>query len=58
MKPELAFFWSAVALYGVSTFSYIFGFIAKQEKLFTVDLEWRRSIRGFASNTTNQGVSC
>ncbi|HEY6838703.1 MAG TPA: cytochrome c biogenesis protein CcsA [Geobacteraceae bacterium] len=38
MKPELVVFWSAVALYGVSTFSYIFGFIAKQEKLFTVGL--------------------
>ncbi len=38
MKPELLFFWSAVALYGVSTFSYIFGIIAKQEKLFLVGL--------------------
>ena len=38
MKPELVLFWSAVALYGVSTFSYIFGFIAKQEKLFTIGL--------------------
>jgi cytochrome c-type biogenesis protein CcsB len=38
MKPELIFFWSAVALYGVSTFSYIFGMIARQEKLFTLGL--------------------
>ena len=38
MKPELMFFWAAVVLYGVSTFSYIFGFIAKQEKLFTLGL--------------------
>lgn len=38
MKLELVFFWMAVALYGVSTFSYIFGLIAKQEKLFTLGL--------------------
>ena len=38
MKPELMFFWAAVGLYGVSTFSYIFGIIAKQEKLFTLGL--------------------
>lgn len=38
MKPVLTFFWIAVSLYGVSTFSYIFGMIAKQEKLFTVGL--------------------
>jgi cytochrome c-type biogenesis protein CcsB len=38
MKPELAFFWTAVALYGVSTFSYIFGLISNYEKLFRVGL--------------------
>lgn len=38
MKPELMLFWTAVTLYGISTFSYIFGLIAKQEKLFTVGL--------------------
>ncbi|AJE02477.1 cytochrome c biogenesis protein CcsA [Geobacter pickeringii] len=38
MKPELVFFWVAVTLYGVSTFSYIFGLIASQEKLFTFGL--------------------
>ena len=38
MKPELMVFWIAVSLYGVSTFSYIFGMIAKQEKLFTLGL--------------------
>jgi cytochrome c-type biogenesis protein CcsB len=32
------FFWTAVSLYGVSTFSYIFGMIAKQDKLFTIGL--------------------
>lgn len=36
MKTELMLFWTAVALYGVSTFSYIFGMIARQEKLFIV----------------------
>ena len=38
MKPALMFFWTAVSLYGVSTFSYIFGVIAKQDKLFTIGL--------------------
>lgn len=38
MKLEFVFFWSAVALYGVSTFSYIFGLISKHEKLFTIGL--------------------
>lgn len=38
MKLELIFFWIAVGLYGVSTFSYIFGLIAKYEKLFTIGL--------------------
>jgi len=38
MKTEHIFFWLAVVLYGVSTFSYIFGLIAKQEKLFQVGL--------------------
>jgi cytochrome c-type biogenesis protein CcsB len=38
MKPELTIFWIAVGLYGVSAFSYIFGLIAKSDKLFTVGL--------------------
>ena len=38
MKPELMLFWIAVSLYGVSTFSYIFGLIARYDKLFTVGL--------------------
>lgn len=38
MKIEQMLFWTAVSLYGVSTFSYIFGVIAKQEKLFTFGL--------------------
>ena len=36
MKSELMLFWTAVGLYGLSTFSYIFGMIARQEKLFTI----------------------
>lgn len=38
MKLELLMFWIAVALYGVSAFSYIFGLISKADKLFTVGL--------------------
>jgi len=38
MKPELVLFWTAVGLYGVSTFCYIFGLIAKSEKLFKAGL--------------------
>jgi cytochrome c-type biogenesis protein CcsB len=38
MKPEYLLFWTAVGLYGVSTFSYIFGLIAWNEKLFLVGL--------------------
>ena len=44
MKPELVCFWLAVTLYGVSTFSYIFGLIARQEKLFTIGLLDRKSV--------------
>lgn len=36
MKPELVCFWTAVVFYGISTFAYIFGMIARQDKLFTV----------------------
>jgi cytochrome c-type biogenesis protein CcsB len=36
MKPELVCFWTVVLLYGISTFAYIFGMIARQDKLFTV----------------------
>jgi cytochrome c-type biogenesis protein CcsB len=38
MKTEHLFFWLAVALYGVSAFSYIFGLMAKNEKLFQFGL--------------------
>lgn len=36
MKTEYVLFWTAVGLYGLSTFSYLFGAIAKNEKLFRV----------------------
>lgn len=38
MKSEITLFWIAVGFYGFSTFSYIFGMIAKQEKLFSAGL--------------------
>lgn len=38
MKPEIMLFWTAVSLYGLSTLSYVFGLIAKQEKLFSIGL--------------------
>ena len=38
MSLELTCFWIVVSLYGLSAFSYIFGMISQQEKLFTVGL--------------------
>lgn len=38
MNVEFFFFWLAVVLYGLSSFSYIFGLIAKKEKLFAIGL--------------------
>lgn len=38
MRTEEMLFWAAVVLYGVSTFSYIFGVISQAEKLFSVGL--------------------
>lgn len=49
MKTEYVFFWTAVALYGVSTFSYIFGLIAKHEKLFFFGLF--SALAGFIPHT-------
>ncbi|HEY6872941.1 MAG TPA: cytochrome c biogenesis protein CcsA [Geobacteraceae bacterium] len=54
MKPELLLFWSAVALYGVSTFSYIFGLMAKQEKLFTIGLF--SALAGFIAHIISIGL--
>lgn len=36
MSSEITLFWTTVALYGISTFAYIFGVIARQDRLFTV----------------------
>ena len=38
MKPDLMLFWIAVGLYGLSSFVYIFGLMAKNDKLFTAGL--------------------
>jgi cytochrome c-type biogenesis protein CcsB len=38
MSNAIMLFWTAVGLYGLSTFSYIFGLIARQDKLFTIGL--------------------
>lgn len=54
MKLELMLFWTAVGLYGLSTFSYIFGLIAKQEKLFTVGLF--SALAGFIPHVTVIGL--
>lgn len=54
MKPELMIFWIAVSLYGVSTFSYIFGMIAKQDKLFTLGLF--SALAGFIPHTVHIGM--
>jgi len=49
MKPELVCFWIAVGLYGISTFSYLFGLIAKYDKLFLVGLY--SALAGFIPHT-------
>jgi len=54
MKLELVFFWTAVALYGVSTFSYIFGLISKYEKLFLVGLY--SALAGFVPHVITIGL--
>lgn len=43
-------FWATVILYGVSTFAYIFGLIARQDKLFTVGQF--SSVSGFVIHVT------
>ncbi len=50
MKPELMIFWTTVGLYGISTFSYIFGLIAEKEKLFTIGLY--SALAGFFPHVT------
>jgi cytochrome c-type biogenesis protein CcsB len=38
MKIEMILFWTSVGLYGLSSFSYIFGLIAQQDKLFSIGI--------------------
>lgn len=54
MSTALMFFWAAVSLYGVSTFCYIFGLIAKQDKLFTVGLY--SALAGFIPHVITIGM--
>ena len=51
MKPEFIFFWIAVGLYGLSAVSYIFGLIAKNEKLFLFGLY--SALAGFFPHTAS-----
>jgi cytochrome c-type biogenesis protein CcsB len=54
MRLELVLFWLAVGLYGVSTFSYIFGLISKYEKLFLVGLY--SALAGFVPHVVAIGL--
>jgi cytochrome c-type biogenesis protein CcsB len=50
MNLELTLFWCSVSLYGLSAFSYIFGMIAKQDKLFSFGLF--SALAGFVPHIT------
>jgi len=54
MKSELICFWLAVGLYGVSTVAYIFGLIAKSEKLFSGGLY--AALAGFIPHVAAIGI--
>jgi cytochrome c-type biogenesis protein CcsB len=54
MNVEQLLFWSAVGLYGVSAFAYVFGFIAEKGKLLTAGLA--AAALGFAALTASIGV--
>ncbi|BDG06856.1 cytochrome c biogenesis protein CcsA [Anaeromyxobacter oryzae] len=54
MRTEQVLFWTAVAFYGLSAFSYIMGFIAKSERLFVVGLVG--AAVGFLPHTASIGV--
>jgi cytochrome c-type biogenesis protein CcsB len=54
MNTEQVLFWTAVALYGLSAFSYIIGFIGKSERLFGVGLV--AAAIGFLPHTASIGV--
>ncbi len=54
MRTEQALFWIAVVAYGLSAFSYIFGLLAKAEKLFVAGLV--AAAAGFLPHTVSIGV--
>ncbi len=54
MTTEIALFWTAVGLYGLSTFAYLFGFMAKKEVLFLVGLFG--ALAAFVPHTASIGV--
>ncbi len=54
MRTEQVLFWCAVALYGLSAFSYIFGLVARSEKLFLAGLVGAAA--GFLPHTASIGV--
>lgn len=54
MKIEQILFWSALVLYGVSTIGYVFGFIAKVEKLLAAGLA--AALLGFVPHTVSIAV--
>lgn len=54
MRTEQVLFWSAVVLYGLSAFSYIFGVIARSEKLFLGGLI--AALAGFLPHVASIGV--
>lgn len=54
MNLEQILFWSAVGLYGVSSLGYVFGFIAKVEKVFALGLG--AAMIGFLPHTASIAV--
>lgn len=54
MGTEQTLFWLAVGLYGLAAFAYIFGFIARGEKLFLAGLV--AAVAGFVPHTVSIGV--
>lgn len=54
MRLEQVLFWSAVVLYGVSAIGYVFGFIAKAEKLLAAGLA--AALLGFVPHTVSIAV--
>lgn len=51
---EMTFFWTAVACYGIASFCYIFGLLARKEALFNCALSF--VVVGFCGNAVAIGV--